>query len=115
MKKQTNYVRGVAIERKLKKLLESHGWLVFRSAGSHGAFDLIAQRADGIRNIQCKRVKHKTEMEPLLRELRLAAKGLPLPRNASYELWAWVDRKGWYVYLLRGRKPYDRFRARDAE
>ena len=38
----TRYERGVRIERVVRKRLESEGYIVVRSAGSKGAFDLVA-------------------------------------------------------------------------
>jgi Holliday junction resolvase len=37
-----NYVRGRAKEYRLKKKLEAEGYIVLRTAGSHGFADLIA-------------------------------------------------------------------------
>jgi len=37
----TNYQKGRAFEYKIKKILENRGFIVFRTAGSHGLFDLI--------------------------------------------------------------------------
>jgi len=42
--KITNYIRGRNFEYRVKKLLEKKGYIVFRTAGSHGLFDLIAVR-----------------------------------------------------------------------
>jgi Holliday junction resolvase len=36
------YVKGRAFEYKVKKIYESNGYLVFRTAGSHSVADLIA-------------------------------------------------------------------------
>lgn len=38
----TNYERGRRFEYKIKKMLEKAGFVVFRTAGSHGEVDLIA-------------------------------------------------------------------------
>jgi Holliday junction resolvase len=40
----TNRQRGDYFERQVKATLEFHGWLVVRSAGSKGPFDLVAIR-----------------------------------------------------------------------
>ena len=42
--KTTNYVRGRNFEYRVKELLEKEGYIVFRTAGSHGLFDLIAMK-----------------------------------------------------------------------
>lgn len=52
--KNKNYIRGRNFEYKCKKLLESQGYLVFRSAGSKGVADLICIK-DGLPLlVQCK-------------------------------------------------------------
>jgi Holliday junction resolvase len=38
----TNYARGANFERTVKRDLESRGYFVIRSAGSHGVVDLMA-------------------------------------------------------------------------
>lgn len=38
----TFYARGAAFERQVKRQLEDMGWIVIRSAGSHGIADLVA-------------------------------------------------------------------------
>lgn len=40
-----NYTRGRAFEYRVKNYLESHGYTVFRTAGSHSIADLIAFKA----------------------------------------------------------------------
>lgn len=51
----TNYSRGAAFERKIKKEYESLGLLVIRSAGSRGPADLVVVGAKGETwLIQCK-------------------------------------------------------------
>jgi len=37
-----NYVNGAARERRIKKYLEADGMIVFRQAGSHSHYDLLA-------------------------------------------------------------------------
>jgi len=51
----TNRQRGDYFERQVKLTLEAHGWLVYRSAGSHGAADLVAMRhGNTVTLVQCK-------------------------------------------------------------
>jgi Holliday junction resolvase len=51
-----NYVNGRAKEYRIKKKLESEGWIVLRTAGSHGFADLIAidKLCKVIKFVQCK-------------------------------------------------------------
>ncbi len=50
----TAYERGVYFERRVQTYLTKHGWVVIRSAGSHGPVDLICAKGGEIRVIQCK-------------------------------------------------------------
>jgi Holliday junction resolvase len=50
----TNYSRGAAFERKIKKQYEAEGYYVIRSAGSKGPLDLVALKHDSFVFIQCK-------------------------------------------------------------
>ena len=50
----TNYAKGRRFEYRAKRSLESQGFVVFRSAGSHSRADLIALRAGEVWLVQCK-------------------------------------------------------------
>lgn len=50
----SRYKRGTAFERRIQHWLEGKGYLVIRSAGSHGIFDLIAISSSKIFGIQLK-------------------------------------------------------------
>lgn len=50
----TLYRRGHRFELRVRRHLESLGWVVFRSAGSRSPADLIALRAGEVSLIQCK-------------------------------------------------------------
>jgi hypothetical protein len=83
----TNYARGVAFERRIKKEWEDMGYLCLRSAGSHGPFDLIAiPRAKNRRvtAIQCKRVATHSEAERLLAKFKANP---PLPPESPVIQW----------------------------
>jgi hypothetical protein len=49
-----NYNRGRAFEYARKKAWEKVGYIVLRTAGSHGDFDLVAVRSGHVTFIQCK-------------------------------------------------------------
>lgn len=49
-----NYRKGVRVERMFKKTLEDSGVEVYRTAGSHGTYDLIAVYKDSVSFIQMK-------------------------------------------------------------
>lgn len=72
-----NYQRGRRFEWEVKKDLESQGWIVVRTAGSHGLWDIIAFRDIGgeirARLIQCKVVQLKgsgAQIERLKKEFK---------------------------------------------
>lgn len=46
--------RGDAFERKTRRLLDAHGFVTARSAGSHGTFDVIALRLGEVVMVQAK-------------------------------------------------------------
>lgn len=48
------YVKGRAFEHYVKRKLEAKEWIVIRSRGSRGAFDLLAVKHGEIMLIQCK-------------------------------------------------------------
>ncbi len=56
----SNYLKGRKKEYKLKKEYQDKGYLVLRSAGSHGFADLVAINDKEIIFIQCK-PKHFSE------------------------------------------------------
>jgi len=70
-----NYVKGRKKEYRIKQKLEKEGYIVLRTAGSHGFADLIAIRKPinkeirEIRFIQCKPDNFATsEIKKILRE-----------------------------------------------
>lgn len=62
-----NYVSGRFLEYSEKKFLESKGYLVIRSAGSHTPVDLFAAHEKNKLRllIQCKKSKNKNPKPPL--------------------------------------------------
>ncbi len=49
-----NYLKGRSFEQKTAKWYREQGYLVLRSAGSKGLFDLVAVNSEHIMLIQCK-------------------------------------------------------------
>ncbi|MGO0122220.1 hypothetical protein [Desulfothermobacter acidiphilus] len=86
-----NYRRGYLAELKAKEELEGQGYLVLRTAGSKGPFDLVALNREEVRLVQVKRCKDGNGIRP--GDLR-ALKALPVPPDATVELWIWRDREG---------------------
>lgn len=99
---RTNYKRGYEIERKIMEELTDRGFLVLRSAGSHGKIDVLGIRKDRIVAVQSKRTK-----EFSWAAYRKEIAGIQEIINAydlddiEFELWVWIDRKGfrkWKIY-----------------
>lgn len=61
-----NYIKGRTKEYKVKNQLEKEGWIVLRTAGSHGFADLIAIGRSKIRFIQCKPDNFSSRLETVL-------------------------------------------------
>jgi len=95
MSKRTNYERGVETERKIMDILDEAGYVTFRTAGSHGCFDVggIAPNG-GVRLIQSKRAKKDTSWRSDFEQAVDQLRQLPRNPNVSYEVWVWVDYQG---------------------
>ena len=89
----TNYKRGAQKEYDICDILRQAGYNAQRSAGSHGVWDVCAIGPTGIRFIQVKRSKKewKADYESAKHELEQ----MPRFANVSYEVWVWLDHKGW--------------------
>lgn len=71
-----SYVKGRRFEHYVKDKLEAKGWVVTRSAGSKGPFDLLAVKNGRILLIQCKWRKSRIGKD--LVDVALKAGGLPV-------------------------------------
>ncbi len=87
--------RGTAAERELMHKLEDEGWLVIRSAGSGGPYDLIALNETTVALIQVKLRKEKIKPH-FLEALRKAT----APPCAEKWLATKIQRKGWHITKL---------------
>lgn len=77
----TAYQSGVRLERRAAAILQVRGWYVVRSAGSHGAADLIAlSPEDGhVLLVQCKTSTRPDHAEwNRLREVALTYHAVPV-------------------------------------
>lgn len=83
----TNYEKGRDIEYKIIEMLEKVGYTAIRTAGSHGAFDVIAWNHLGTRFIQSKRTETpNAKYDEDIEKIELT----PLPPNSQGELWVWL-------------------------
>lgn len=90
------YQSGVAKEYKAKAELERAGFIVLRTAGSHGFSDLIAIHTERreVKFIQVKVTKTPLSFAHELDDLALIAP--PGKWDVSAELWVWgVGGKDW--------------------
>ena len=96
MKRKQAYVKGRRIENEARAILELAGWMVMRSAGSKGPFDLAAFGGFGTRLIQVKG-KKATAAD---RE-GLALLAASLPTSIRVELWERVGPKNFTVTTFK--------------
>jgi Holliday junction resolvase len=87
--------KGMRRERQCRELLEDDGYLVTKSGGSLGAFDVIAISEADVRCIQIKSNRRPPKEE--MNTLKFYAK---LLTNVSVELWVYKDYKGWEIEIL---------------
>ena len=83
----SGYAKGRRAEYRAKRILESAGYTVTRAASSKGAADLIAWDSQRIRFISVKcGQQYASAIE------REALTLLPVPANATKEIWRLPDR-----------------------
>lgn len=81
----TGYAKGARREYASKRLLEAAGYAVVRTAGSHGAFDLVAFSAADVLLVQVK-----SRDWPGLVE-RAVLRAFPAPPGTRKQAWRWRD------------------------
>jgi Holliday junction resolvase-like predicted endonuclease len=96
----TQYRSGAVAERIVRDVLTRQGYIVVRSAGSRGPFDLVAINANEVKLIQVKR----TAMGRVDGFSRVIAelKAIPVPANAYKELWVLLDSENKWVTVMCG-------------
>jgi len=102
----TNYANGARFERKVAGLLRDDGYLVVRSAGSHGEPDLVALKPGQVVLVQCKT---SGRLDPgewnAFHEAAEAVGALPLlahrPAPGKVVYWRLTGPK-----VTRGKAPY---------
>jgi Holliday junction resolvase len=83
----TQYARGRSKEYRTMEMLRGEGWVVARSAGSHGPVDVFAARAGIILLVQVKKGKARMKTEEA-KELVKWAEAF----NADAEIWHFKGR-----------------------
>lgn len=101
----TKYDSGRRVEYAVQKwLAESIGkYGTTRSAGSKGAFDVIAYNPYMVRFIQVKRETAKTSYKADLSRME----GVELPPSCSKELWVYTKGKGFTLIYVLGDIPVE--------
>jgi len=96
MKKRINAKqKGIRRERQCRELLEEDGFLVTKSGGSLGIFDVIA-----IDPIEIKCIQIKSNRRPPKKEMQVLEHCAELLKNVSVELWIFKDYDGWIIEKL---------------
>lgn len=98
----SNYSKGSRTELKIVSFLEDEGYTVTKSAGSKGAFDVIAYNSRVVRFIQSKYTSDANRSYAAdIRKMEAA----DVPPYATKELWIYVKNKGFTkVVFLTGAK-----------
>ena len=92
----SKYVKGRALEYKLRKELEGLGFTCVRAAGSHSPWDLVAvskEMWEPVLLIQVKGVKTRTEARRLIKKFYTSTKDT---EHYQQQLRVWVEREGWF-------------------
>jgi Holliday junction resolvase len=84
------YRKGARYEYYVKQLLEERGYLVVRTAGSHGPFDLIAIDK-GKREILLVQVTKRKHLPAQLKRELASLAGTYVVRPIVYQLGEWID------------------------
>lgn len=98
---KSTYARGREIEYRVAALYRGRGYHTTLTSGSKGCYDVHAfNHAESV-FVQCKRsLEHWT-----LHQAAHIFAALPLlPPGARFELWVWVERCGWTVYVRQEQK-----------
>lgn len=80
------YDRGAYYERRTMKTLEDLGYDVYRTAGSHGVFDVIAYNASFFRLIQVKSTLNNVKMGFYRKDIK-SILSVSQPEACTKELW----------------------------
>jgi len=68
--KNKRYIKGADFERRVLHFFEDRGFIIARSAGSKGKFDLIGHDGLCVWNIQCKKGASKMAAYTLMEKLK---------------------------------------------
>lgn len=83
------YKKGARLERRTKKRLEDDGYLVIRSAGSHGPVDLVCFK--GVEPVRLVQVKANFSEVAAMKELKRIRKLFHEYAPIDVEVWSYYD------------------------
>lgn len=128
----TPYERGIRAEYQAVNDLRDSGYTVIRSAGSHGAADVVAWLGYLVRIIQVKQVRSRLAARCAVQEAitKFDKSGAFFEPDVSFEVWLrykadwliiWRSRGGWHAnddysdILGRTEWPITKKEVRDAK
>lgn len=85
-KKMNSYIKGRRYEYEVKKILTRLGYIVLRSAGSHGLFDLIAIHPI-TKNVIFIQVKKEKRIDENIKRIKELFKDFGKVANVQFQLW----------------------------
>ena len=98
------YQVGYRAERKCAERLKKAGYLVVTSRSSKGIFDVVGIGPKKIKLIQVKTCpKGKVPLYPPQKRKILS---VPVPQNASKEVWVWEFEVGWHIWAIEETDVY---------
>ena len=92
------YNIGYAAERRAKHILEGWGYLVVRSAGSKGPFDLVGICLANFKLVQVKVCPFGKV--PAMNKLKKDLSEIAAPTNCQKELWVWEKKRGFHYFKI---------------
>lgn len=95
-----NYRRGYEKELQACKELRERGYDAYRSAASHGMFDIFSVNEREGLVIQVKRVKKPCNILKAFRREIKAIEQAKVPVGIKKALWVWIDGQGWQKVVI---------------
>lgn len=86
----------------VEKEFRDNDWFVFRRTSPHGLFHIIAMKDGEMKMIQVERwnkFKEKHFNNAMIKIMDFAEKSTA-PTHTSYEMWVWLNNRGWMKYTI---------------
>lgn len=99
--RRSAYAKGRDYEYQVRDILIAEGFIITRSAGSKGPFDLI-----GIGPQSVRLVKVRTPSNPYTKAEKEKMAKMPCPDCCSIEIWTKIKYQPWEIEIVRqARQP----------